>query len=1092
MDIDPIPVETASPPAQSVSPIHKATSPKFIPPPTTRGRVRKFPRKFTNFLPNLTTRLPHIPPCQRHPPQPTAKPRDVTPERPATPPTPEPLLFKTVTNDFGLYREYPSYPMKETDESEDLDNLCDSPGLVTAQTREQGQWWKVFGISRSFEGQGGLFAPFLNSTVFRLMNWFYSGGNVKSISELDQLVKEVLLADDFDRKHLKGFSATRELRRLDTADQKSPFAKENGWTTSTIKIPLPCEHVKHNSEASAPTLDIPNVHHRSIVKTIVSAFQDETANSFHLTPCRQFWKRTPTSMPERVITEVYNSDAFYGEHVKVTQLPPEPGPYLETVVAAIMLSSDSTHLANFGDAALWPIYLFFGNLSKYFRLKPSNFATHHIAYIPSDLYMKAFNGVAASAATITHLKRKLMHAIWLLLLDPEFMYAYEHGIVIFGFNFFSMFVPDLLHEFELGVWKAVFTHLMRIFYAAGDNCIQALNWRYWRVLTFGRNTIRRFSNNVSAMKKLAARDFEDLLQCSMPVFEGLLAPKHDKVVQDLLFTLCTWHGLAKLRLHTSLTLAGLKLTTKSLGQALRSFVKTVCMQYKTCALPCEEAAQTRRRANAAAKGKPAPKSKARGKQPDVNILPKLLNLFTYKLHALGDYIAAILRFGPSDGFSTQTGELEHKKVKRFYARTNKGQTFERQISRHQHRQRILCRIASHVKNGQNVNKANTTPPPPPPAPSTHSVPPVPLPTTCPRAPVVPVDESDALPPTQPEQHHHISNSKRHVTNLFRWLDENNADPALKAYLKDHLLSRLSGDTSDGQEHCYLDDERDNVGIVNDRLYRHKVLHVNYTTYDVRRSQDSINPRIHSDVMTLSREDDPNVHPYLYAHVLGIFHVDIKHHGPHSTTANTQRMEFLWVRWFQRDRSYAAGWNTRRLHRLSFLKSDAPDGAFGFVDPSDIIQGTHLIPAFAHGTSSHYLGSSIAREFADKELGDEDWKFFYVNMFVDCDMVMRFLGRGVGHKATNEFTECLQPNFMSHCNVEEDNEGEDNDMMDEGDNIDAAVNSEEEEDKEDQDKEEDQDEDKDEENEDKDEYFEGKDGEEPWDMDNIEAEGYGEF
>ena len=30
-----------------------------------------------------------------------------------------------------------------------------------------------------------------------------------------------------------------------------------------------------------------------------------------------------------------------------------------------------------------------------------------------------------------------------------------------------MFVVDLLHEFELGVWKAVFTHLMRIFYAAG-------------------------------------------------------------------------------------------------------------------------------------------------------------------------------------------------------------------------------------------------------------------------------------------------------------------------------------------------------------------------------------------------------------------------------------------------------------------------------------------------------------------------------------------------------------------------------------------------------------------------------------------------
>jgi len=40
-----------------------------------------------------------------------------------------------------------------------------------------------------------------------------------------------------------------------------------------------------------------------------------------------------------------------------------------------------------------------------------------------------------------------------------------------------MLVPDLLHEFELGVWKAIFTHLMRVLYVAGGDCIQNLNWR---------------------------------------------------------------------------------------------------------------------------------------------------------------------------------------------------------------------------------------------------------------------------------------------------------------------------------------------------------------------------------------------------------------------------------------------------------------------------------------------------------------------------------------------------------------------------------------------------------------------------------------
>lgn len=43
--------------------------------------------------------------------------------------------------------------------------------------------------------------------------------------------------------------------------------------------------------------------------------------------------------------------------------------------------------------------------------------------------MAAF-GEAASAATVTHLKRDLFHAIWELLLNPEFLHAYEHGIVL--------------------------------------------------------------------------------------------------------------------------------------------------------------------------------------------------------------------------------------------------------------------------------------------------------------------------------------------------------------------------------------------------------------------------------------------------------------------------------------------------------------------------------------------------------------------------------------------------------------------------------------------------------------------------------------
>ena len=94
---------------------------------------------------------------------------------------------------------------------------------------------------------------------------------------------------------------------------------------------------------------------------------------------------------------------------------------------------------------------------------------------------------------------------------------------------FDLFVVDLMHEFELGVWKAVLTHLIRILYTLGPGVITEFDRRYAnqcpfgffqgfnrhrfrQVPTYGLDTIRKFSNNVSEMKKLAARDFEDILQ----------------------------------------------------------------------------------------------------------------------------------------------------------------------------------------------------------------------------------------------------------------------------------------------------------------------------------------------------------------------------------------------------------------------------------------------------------------------------------------------------------------------------------------------------------------------------------------------------
>jgi hypothetical protein len=47
--------------------------------------------------------------------------------------------------------------------------------------------------------------PFPNMTVYHLMSWMNSGSHQKSETGVQQLVRDVLQANDFDIKHLEAF-----------------------------------------------------------------------------------------------------------------------------------------------------------------------------------------------------------------------------------------------------------------------------------------------------------------------------------------------------------------------------------------------------------------------------------------------------------------------------------------------------------------------------------------------------------------------------------------------------------------------------------------------------------------------------------------------------------------------------------------------------------------------------------------------------------------------------------------------------------------------------------------------------------------------
>lgn len=156
------------------------------------------------------------------------------------------------------------------------------------------------------------------------------------------------------------------------------------------------------------------------------------------------------------------------------------------------------------------------------------------------------------------------------------------------------------------------------------------------------------------------------------------------------------------------------------------------------------------------------------------------------------------------------------------------------------------------------------------------------------------------------------------------------------------------------------------------------MRVNYTTYDVRRSQDVINSsNSHHNVMLLAGPD-PNARPtnevefFRYARVLGTFHAHVIYNGPGSVGYQSQRIEFLWVRWYEVIGTGTAGWMNRRLDRLRFPPI-ARSNAVGFVDPLDVVRGCHILPRFSLGRR-HVNGEGVSYSGKDSE----DWVEYYLN------------------------------------------------------------------------------------------------------------------
>ena len=154
--------------------------------------------------------------------------------------------------------------------------------------------------------------------------------------------------------------------------------QDAGWVREEVHIQVPF----HNRMPSPGPKNFAAGHfyRRSIVSILKERLTHSDSQNFHFDPFELYWKPDGTSEETRIYGELYSSPAFLEANRKLQNSPPEPGCSLPRVVAGLMFASDETHLTQFGETKLWPLYLFFGNNLKYRRSKPSLSLCNHVAY----------------------------------------------------------------------------------------------------------------------------------------------------------------------------------------------------------------------------------------------------------------------------------------------------------------------------------------------------------------------------------------------------------------------------------------------------------------------------------------------------------------------------------------------------------------------------------------------------------------------------------------------------------------------------------------------------------------------------------------
>jgi hypothetical protein len=298
----------------------------------------------------------------------------------------------TTANRFAVVREYQQHPSVIPDSEVSWKSLVvHLPPITPKKHRE------VSDIIYPY--------PNISSFLYNL-TWRQMCGVASTANQ--EMMTSMLCDKHFKKEDIEGIKFSCIEKQI-TSDNQSPWGgRSNGWRQDNVIIEVPTgekptvasrrveatvrarqqRHDKVDPDADPyprHKISIPDIRTRSLVSCMVETIQEDlAAGELHWHGYKDTWQPPyPGFPPERVWGELYTSDAFLeAEQDLISGNSQNGNTSHPSVIAGYMIWSDSTHLAQFGQAKAWPIYAYIGNQSKYVRCKPTAHAARVIGYIP--------------------------------------------------------------------------------------------------------------------------------------------------------------------------------------------------------------------------------------------------------------------------------------------------------------------------------------------------------------------------------------------------------------------------------------------------------------------------------------------------------------------------------------------------------------------------------------------------------------------------------------------------------------------------------------------------------------------------------------